>query len=481
MIRSLDLRRSAALLSWTLLMASAAQAAAVQHGDEGVPFGEDDDPNRLTNEYLPPQIEDFPERPEPIFELGNGFNEPGPINDPIRLPTGAIWSPSFLVWGNLRSGVATIDRNDVENSEWANRLDLFAELRVSPTERFVIGMRPLDKDGEFTGYDLDGERNGEDEDFLDGFNTDIQTFFFEGDFGEIFPNLDPEETRALDFGFGLGRQPLNFQDGILIQDVLDAITITRNSVRKWGASNIRATGILAWNDIERGNNVEDDSATLVGLLTAIDLVDNYVEVDLVGTFSSNEASGDGLYLGVGSTQRIGGTMNSTFRLNASTALDEGSAAVDDGALLTSILSWTPHHTHDNLYFGSYLGVDNFTSAARSPVAGGPLANIGVLYAATGLGTVGAPISNAANDVVGGALGYQQFFNHGRSQIIYEVAARVELDSDNAPLTGGDSFALGARYRRAIGQHTVLTVDGFAGNREEDDGFFGGRLELLWKF
>lgn len=471
MSRPLDLRRSLVLTSWTLLLATGVHAATpVQHGDEGVPFGEDDDPNRLTNEYLPPQIEDFPERPAPIFELGNGFNKPGPINDPIRLPTGAIWSPSFLVWGNMRSGFAAIDRGSREDSEWANRLDLFGELRMSPTERLVVGLRPLDKDGEFTGFDLD---DGEE---IDGFNLDVQTLFFEGDFGEIFPNLDTEETRALDIGFGLGRQPLNFQDGILIQDVLDAITITRNSVRKWGASNIRATGILAWNDIERGNNIEDDSATLVGLLTAIDFVDNYVEIDLVGTFSGNEDSGDGLYLGVGSTQRIG-TMNSTFRLNASTALDEGSAAVDDGALLTSILSWTPHHTHDNMYFGSYLGVENFTSAARSPVAGGPLANIGILYAATGLGTVGAPISNAAGEVVGGAFGYQQFFNHGRSQMIYEVAARVGLDSDE----NNDTLALGARYRRAVGQHTVLTVDAFTGNNEVDDGFFGGRLELLWKF
>lgn len=415
------------------------------------------------------QVHDVPDRPKPLLELGNPFLGTGELQDPIVLPTGAVWSPSLLVWGNLRTGVSALDRGDDERSQWANRLDLFAEARFAPTERLVVGLRPLDKDGEFSGFDFETEEE------TDGANLDVQTLFFEGDFGEIFPNLDTQEKRSLDIGFGIGRQPLDFQDGILIADVLDALTITRNSLRFWGASNIRTTALFSWNDIERGNNIEDDSATMVGLLTAIDLVDNYLEVDLVTTFAGDDSGGDGAFFGVGSTQRIG-TMNSTFRANVSQALDEGSAVVDDGLLLTSVLSWVPHHTEDNMYFGSFAGIDNFTSAARSPVAGGPLANIGILFAATGLGNVGAPISNAAGEVAGGAFGYQQFFNHGRSQMIYEVAGRVGLSDDEI-----DTFGVGGRYRAAIGQHTVMTVDVFAGDDEIEDPFYGGRLEFQVKF
>jgi hypothetical protein len=438
-------------------------------GAEDQRSGSGGDPLRLTDEYLPPQIADVPDRPKPLLELGNPFMGTGDLQDPFTTWTGAVWSPSLLVWGNLRSGVSAIDGGGTDTEQWANRLDLFTEARLSPTERFVLGLRPLEKDGEFTGYDFDNEES------TDGYNLDVQTLYFEGDFGEIFPRLDLTEKRALDLGFGIGRQPLDFQDGIMIADVIDALTITRNSLRFWGASNIRATAMFAWNDIERGGNVEDESASMFGLLTATDIGDYYVEVDLLSTISSDDGTGDGLYAGIGSTQRIG-AMNSTFRVNVSQASDEGNSAVDDGALLTSVLSWVPHHTEDNFYVGSFVGIDNFTSAARSPVAGGPLANIGVLFAATGLGNVGAPISNAAGRTAGGAVGYQQFFNHGRSQMIYEVAARVGLSDEEL-----DTAAIGGRYRRAIGHHTVLTLDAFGGYDEIDDSFVGGRIEFLIKF
>lgn len=437
--------------------------AAAQHGEHGEHSG--DDPNRLTDKYLPPQVDLIPERPAPLLELGNGFLKPGELQDPIRLWTGAIWSPSLTVWGTYRSGVSARNGGVTDVSEWANRLDLFAEGRLSPTERVVIGLRPLDQDGEFSGVNLE---NG---DANDGANLDVQTFFFEGDLGEIFPEWDPEDMKALDYGFGFGRQPVNFQDGVLINDVIDAFTITRNSLRFGGLSNFRATALMAWNDIERGG-VEDEDATMVGLLTASDFPDNYVEIDVLATFSDN---GDGIYAGVGSTQRIGG-MASTFRVNASLALDDTGPAVDDGVLLTSVLSWVPHHTHDNLYVGSFLGIGDFTSAARGPSVGGPLGNIGILFAATGLGTVGAPINPNGGDVVGGALGYQQLFGSGRSQIIYELGVRAATEDRD-----DNTVALGARYRKAMGQRTILTFDAFGGNDNVDDGFVGGRIEFLWRF
>ena len=80
-------------------------------------------------------------------------------------------------------------------------------------------------------------------------------------------------------------------------------------------------------------------------------------------------------------------------------------------------------------------------------------------------------------MVGTSVGYQQFFNHGRSQVIYELGLVAGLDDDEER----DAAALGARYRRAVGQHAVVTVDAFLGNDELNDEFIGGRLELQWKF
>lgn len=449
----------------SLLVAGAAPAQ-----DHGGGHAAGDDPNRITDEYIPLQTEGYPARPVPLLELGNPFLDTGPISEPFRSPTGAIWTPSLLVWGNFRSGFAGLDRGNDERAVWANRLDLFLEGRVSPTERIVLGMRPLDDRGEFTGYDF------KNSDGLDGTNGRLQTAFIEGDFGEIFPGLDEDDSRALDYGFGLGRQPVTFQDGILVNDIMDSVTLTRNSLRFWGMSNFLATAIVAWNDIERGNAVLDDDALLFGLMTASDFEASYVQVDVLMAKSSDDTRGDGLYLGVGATQRIG-TMNSTFRVNTSQALDEDNAAVRDGVLFTAELSWVPHHTHDNFYVGAFAALDEFTSAARAPATGGPVAGTGILFAATGLGSVGAPLSSRANDVIGGAVGYQQFLDHGRRQLVYELAGRSTTKSGRDDSTLG----IGTRYQTAWGRHAVFFVDVFAGLDEVDDEFFGGRLELNWKF
>ena len=447
--------------------ASMLPAAAQGHGEHA----EGEDPNRLPDAYLAPQVKTLPSRPSPLLELGDGYLEPGPLREPIRLPTGAIWSPRLTVWGTYRSGLAGGSSGNGDVGEWANRLDLFAEARFSPTERLVLGMRPLDKDGEFSGYDLDNS------DWNDGLNTDVSTLFFEGEFGEIFPGLDLEDKKAIDYGFGIGRQRVNFQDGVLINDVMDSITITRNSKRWNGVSNFRTTALVAWNDIERLPTTEDDDAIMLGILTAMDLVDNYVEMDFLATFSNDETAGDGFYIGLGSTQRIGG-MNSSFRANASISLDDNATAVDSGLLLTSVLSWVPHHTHDNFYFGSFLGVDDFTSAARAPDAGGPLGNIGMLFAATGLGSLGAPLNAQGASVVGAAVGYQQLFGLGRTQMIYEIGTRIATRSQ---YEDSDSIAAGARYRRAIGQRAFATLDAFVGHERDRDGFIGGRAEIAWRF
>ena len=63
----------------------------------------------------------------------------------------------------------------------------------------LVGLRPLDYEvgnrRVFSGYDF------HDGDSINGFNSDIQTLFFEGDFGEIFPSLDWLDHKQLDYGF----------------------------------------------------------------------------------------------------------------------------------------------------------------------------------------------------------------------------------------------------------------------------------------
>lgn len=427
--------------------------------------------------HFPIGIQPIPSRPDLVLETNDRFLDTGFLSQGVTLPTGAVWRPSFWVFGTYRMGYNYQERpENTPISELATRLDLFGQLNLSGTERLLVGLRPLDEQTStgrrFTSYDLD-DGNG-----IDGTNIDIQTLFFEGDFGEIFPNLDPFDTAGLDYGFSVGRQPMLFQQGLLInEDRIDAVTVTRNTLYGNGNLNLRITGAYAWGDINRNNNQADPDAQLVGLFTESDFRISTVNAD-IAYVSSNSNQGSLLAFALSAIQRIHGyenTYNTSFHVLGSIPTDGETAASGRGLLLFGQSSWTPHHTHDLVYLNGFWAIDQFTSPARGTLAGGPLGQTGILFSAPGLGRVGAPLSNQASDVVGASLGYQLFFNDSRQQVIFEAGGRE-------PTNGADGeFALGSRLQQAIGQHWIVVVDGFITKQESRDWGPGARLEFLAKF
>ncbi len=480
--------------------------------------------SRLSDQVIP--LASLPDRPKPLLELGSPFLGTGRIGHGFQLPGGAIWQPSFLLFGSLRTGVSLFDGGSTRTTQWANRLDLFGNLYLSGTERLVFGLRPLDESGAqgsrvFSGYtsfspdpaDLGGFNNGF------GFDWDTVThLFFEGDFGELFPDLDREDGSALDFGFSVGRQPIVFQEGLLINDFIDAVGITRNNLRPRGTANLRLTGLFGWNHINRNTpsadllirNLESDSAKLIGLLTETDWRFSTVAIDAIyvegGTFRAaglpDLRAGDGLYAGISFVQRIG-TLNSSFRVLGSIpvgdrTLQDNSLGIPDpasqGALLFSEISWTPHHTHDLVYANAFVALDEYRAAALDQTVPGPLARAGFLFAGPGLGNFPGALSPIASEVVGGAVGYQRFLAHTRQQLLFEAGGRYGTDDcpEITSACGAHALAGGARYQIAVGRRTVLRFDGYAayerlrGAARLDSGGdsrvrLGSRFEILFKF
>jgi hypothetical protein len=425
--------------------------------------------SRFSDEPIPLQTEGFPQRPKPLVEAGEDFLGTGTLSQGIELPTGAVWQPSLLVFGTLRTALQTFDTGDERFSEWANRLDLFAQLRLSGTERVILGLRPLDENGRFTGYNFEPESG---DGFKDEFNSKVDRLFFEGDVGEIFPNLDAGDTRPLDIGFSVGRQPVFFQEGMLINDTIDAIGVVRNSILIPGGSNLRLTFLWGWNEIDRDDNREDDSADLFGAFSEFDLPCCTVDVDLVYV----DADESGLYGGVSSVQRMG-RFNTAFRALFSDARGRETEVVSDGGLLFGEVSWSPYHTHDNVYVNAFWGIDRFSSAARGPATGGPLGRTGILFAAVGLGRYGAALGNRADESVGAAVGYQKLLDGGRRQWIAEAGFIEDTEDDNER----GAVAVAGRYQQAFGRHVVLRLDGFLSDQDHDDMGNGLRVEGLYKF
>jgi hypothetical protein len=442
---------------------------------DAAPEAHGEDANRFSDQARPLQIETFPARPAPLIEWGDDFLGNGNIRRAYTLPTGAVWHPSFWVYGDYRSAVQTYQNGTGRVTEWVNNLNLYGNLFLAATERIVIGIRPLEKNGSFTGYNFEPKgKQGWNEDF-GGASFKPRTLFFEGEFGEIFPGLDHGDKYPLDIGFSVGRQPLTLQDGLLVQDeAIDIVSLTKNSILPTGGSTLRASAIYGWAQIDRANNVNDPDAQLIGLDLAADFPNSTFQADAIYVPSSGGS--DGLFLGVGMTRRFG-KINSTLRVAHSIALDVESPKVQTGTLLFGEFSMTPSYGQDIVYLNGFWGIDEFSSAVRSPIAGGPLGRVGILFNAVGLGNYGSPLSSYPQNAAGGALGYQMFFGElRRQQLTFELGGRT-------PTSGitQSAVAVGGRFQQALGRRFILRFDTFGGVQNNSREIYGGRTELLIKF
>ena len=436
----------------------------------------------------------FPKRPKTIH-FGNDFLNRGELSKGIPVFTGAVWQPSLLVFGSMRSAYQYVDTGapgpDTEASEWVNRLDLNFNLALTATERLVVGIRPFDNNGRYSGHQFKAfDSNGDNESnlYVDG---NIETLYFEGDFGELFPNLDKHDTKGLDFGFSIGRQPIFIQEGIMLNDTIDSIGVTRNNILVQGTSNIRITALWAWGDVDRGigfgGDARPDSANLFGLFTSIDTRKSTIDIDIahisdrlreepIGVVPARFEGGDQTNIGISAVQRIG-HYNTAIRINHSQAAEsEDSIHASDGTLYFGELSWTRPHGNDLVYINGFYSVNKYQSLARDPEAGGPLGRAGLLFASPGIGTLPSPIENTVADSAGGAIGYQKLLSGIRKQITLEVGGRTETD-------GTELDRLGAiiSYQQAIKNRAVWRIGAFYVQGDGIDQRVGFRSELSVSF
>lgn len=419
--------------------------------------GEDSGQSRFSDEPLP--LADVPQRPSPLLEIGEAFLGRGNLSSGFTLPTGAVWQPYFIAYGNWRTAGQGASQGATEFAEATTRFDLFGNLYLTQTERILVGLRPLDENGQFTRYTLHSDPTlpNDQDDFQHELNATVRTLFFEGDFGELFPVLDSDDSGSWDIYFSVGRQPLRFQDGFLIsEDAIDMVGLTRANLKPFELVNTRATAVFGWGDIDRLNQ-RDPSAKLFGLFTETDTRERTVQLDAVYVMA-DESRGDGIYGGLSSTRRIG-HYNNTIRILGSYPIGTETGLNQQGLLIHNEFGWTPYHTHDWVYVNLFGGIGQYRSAARGPAAGGPLGRTGVLFAAVGLGRYGAALGNRADNAVGGSVGYQWFFDQNRKQLLLEGGGRYTYDKMNA-LGGRDAGAIGARYQMAMGRRFVLELSGF---------------------
>lgn len=475
--------------SWFWPLGDRVEVEALKH--EYVPFKTEKglqtpdtkhDPSDEKGDLKPdPKGEDtarLPSRPKLLVELGNGFLDTGNLSAGFEVPLiGAVWQPRFWAYLINRTAIQTFDdgrSGRPRETELANRLDFFANLQLTGTEKILLGIRATDNNraDRFTRYTFEGAEEG----FNDEFDLNVETLFFEGDIGSLFPVIDRRGVRPWDLGFTVGRQPLVFQEGILINDTVDAVGFIRNNVPFPGTSNFRVSAIWGWNRLDRNDfNRDPGDEDMFGVFIAADTKLSTLNLDVI--YVNDSANGDGLYIGASAIQRLAalGGISTAFRINTSIALEDEipGNVIGNGTLLTTEVSSTVKGSDDIVYFNTFLGIGNFTQAGREAIVGGPLANTGILFASPNLGNYLAELDPFVSDsVIGGAIGYQAFWDNKRRNLILEIAGRHDLSGD-----GFDSIAFGAQLQQAVGQHLQLQFETYyALNEDRPDGY-GARAEV----
>ncbi|HER27129.1 MAG TPA: hypothetical protein ENI69_08470 [Rhodospirillales bacterium] len=458
------------------------------------PLGETTDVPRLSDKPVP--YATVPERPAMPLELGCKFLGNGKLPRGVEIPGGAIWTPCLWVFGTSRTAIQTYQAVGTpgRNTEIATRLDMFVNLSLTTTEKCIVGISPLDKNEftNFTRYSFESNQG------LEGGQSEagvyIRTAFCEGDFGSLFPNLDLAGQKLIDYGFSIGRQQITFQEGIMINDTLDAIGIVRNNLHAPGFSNIRITGVAAIDNIDRGtpaNRQRLNAPYMFGLFTQADTMASTWALDFVTIQDddTNSTGGDGYYIGLSALQRgwnpFGGigTVNTSYRINASFGEGGDTAQVTDGVLLSAELSWTPKSSDDVFYVNPFWGIDRYSQAGREPIVGGPLAALGINFASPSLGNHLSELSSFNTQVLGVAIGYQAFWDQHRRNLVLEVAGvkdttRNLFETDGS---GTDAAGFSVQFQQAIGQRVQLQLDAFVAYLEGRDNGSGSRAEILVQF
>jgi hypothetical protein len=391
-----------------------------------------------------------------------------------------LLTPSFLVYGDYRTGVGMhrVGGQDVQN--WAHRLNLDMDLRFTGTERFHLFTGPLDHNGRFTRLDFS---NG-DVEFEEELDFQPDTAFFEGDLGAITGSMIGDDA-PFDLPFTVGLVPLLFQNGIWMEDAIAGVAVAlpwRHS-RALNWANFDATFFAGFNQVTSPAFQNDNSAASVfGTAWFVEAYDGYIEMDYAYLNDEDGLGRSYHNAAVAYTRRYFGRISNTVRLigNAGQSGPVADRTADGGLLIleNSLVSSQPSHFVP--YWNFFAGNGRPQSVARAANAGGILRNVGINFetdALTGYPTLAADGANA----YGGAVGFNLLSADFYRQWIVEFAAADRYGNPGISSFDGPQYALGTRYQQAINNRSLWRVDFMNGWFDNAPNIYGTRAEFRWKF
>jgi hypothetical protein len=394
----------------------------------------------------------------------------------------------FMSYGDLRLVGADYDNGGTgakgQQSAIAARLNLDMDLQLTATERIHAFTRPLDKNGSFTRYDIDGAVNDK---FIHNFDFNLETLFMEGDVGAILGGWRDKPSK-FDMPFALGRFPFVTQNGVWIEDAFEgaAATIAAKNIPSLDVSNYDITFFTGLRKVSTAAITNsDDNTKIFGLAGFADARNGYIEFG----YGYVKADNDDLSyhnLTASFSRRYKGRLANSVRVIGNFG-QQGIAGTKtaDGVLLlveNSILPrFTPKPSDFNVsnfvpYVNLFAGFNSPQSLARGGDSGGVLRNTGLAFESDGV-TAYPTLDATAHDTYGGSVGLEYLFDLFHQLVVEGSVVQRRGDS---PLPGNE-YALGARYQHPFTKDLIIRLDAMKGWRQGQKDIYGARVELRLKF
>jgi hypothetical protein len=433
--------------------------------------------------------------PRPLLELGHPLYHEGTFGE------GGHWlgrknpvQQQVLLYGDWRAAAAFADDGvpggdgKTANTRVATRLNLDFDWRFTGTERLHFLFRPLDRKGKFTRYEFQGAATPDGKDHAVEANGNVVTGFLEGDLGAITQGISGSYNK-LDLPFAVGLVPLQFQNGIWVDDAFAGVaaTIPAMNSAKLDVSNMDLTFFAGGDKVSSPVlGADDHKGRVFGLATFAEAMSGYFEGGYGYLLDDRGLATDNSFHSITAafTRRYGGWLSNSIRVLGAFGQQRPASGsrTANGALLlleNSLITRRPYTLIP--YLNLFAGADTPQPLVRDPGAGGVLRNTGLAFEADALS--GFPTLDASGrKSAGGAAGVEYLFGLDQ-QLVVEVAGLQRLGT--APDDTSD-YGLGLRWQIPFGQRFIVRVDGIAGAVNQGGGaaarnISGLRLDLRVKF
>lgn len=402
---------------------------------------------------------------KPLNLFGDDFLTPGPLHNFgnwkwFGKEANAI-RPRFDIYGEYRLVAVGSRVNNNTQGEISQRVNLEMNLQLTGTERIHARVRPLDEPNRPYIRRFQDDLSLGDNTFQFDFKQD--TFWFEGDLGEIFDFIDPDNRHPLDINIAVGYIPLIAHNNYLLNDNLIGVTISKNNLYFSSISNLN---LLVFGGIDKIDTFADeDDASLIGSSAFVDWYNFFFEITSAYLHHKHNDNLSQYHFGVSTTKTIG-LFGVALRTLLNTGDDEGNG---DGYL---VVLETNHPFKGNhlVYANFFYGSDGW-----NPISGGNMGRVGLNFRKDELSSF-PYLSNTGIDNIGGALGAKLFLLNSTLTLSPEVSFVI----DHSP-TDNDQVAIGMETQYKLSNHFLLKNNLIWKHNSQLKNDYGNRIELLFKF